>query len=80
MWIPVDPDFPDGESKHLGAGGFETAEAADDAMQVARAKQRAGVDLSRAVPTVADYSRRWLDSLDLEAATLADTGEFSGCT
>jgi len=71
LWVPADPEFPNGEWKHLGAGGFETAEAADDAMQEARAKNRAGVDLSAAMPTVNDYSRRWLDGLDLAAATIA---------
>ena len=70
LWTPVGPEFPDGEHKHIGKGGYETADAADDAMQIARGKQRAGVDLSAAMPTVADYSRRWLDGLDLEAATV----------
>ncbi len=31
----------------------------------------AGVDLTAAAPTVADYAQRWLDGLDLEAATVA---------
>ncbi len=71
VWIPADPEFPDGEWKHVGRGGFETAENADDAMQEARVKQRAGVDLTATIPTVEDYARRWLDGLDREAATLA---------
>ena len=71
VWVPADPEFPDGEYKHVGKGGYLTADAADDAMQDARGKQRAGVDLSAAMPIVADYSRRWLDGLDLEAATVA---------
>lgn len=71
VWVPADPEFPDGEWKHVGKGGFETADAADDAMQEARRHQKAGVDLTATVPTVADYSKRWLDGLDLEASTVA---------
>jgi len=71
LWVPADAEFPDGEHVHVGKGGFLTADAADDAMQEARGKQRAGVDLSATMPTVADYSRRWLDGLDLEASTVA---------
>ncbi len=71
VWVPADPEFPDGEWKHVGKGGFETADAADDAMQEARRHQKAGMDLTATVPTVADYARRWLDGLDLEAATVA---------
>ena len=71
VWVPADPEFPDGEWKHVGKGGFETADAADDAMQDARRHQKAGVDLTATVPTVAAYSKRWLDSLDLSAAAMA---------
>jgi integrase len=71
LWVPADPDFPEGENAHVGKGGFDTADAADDAMQEARGKQRAGVDLTKTMPTVADYSRLWLDGLDLEASTVA---------
>lgn len=71
LWVPVDPEYPDGPSRQVGKGGYETAEAADDAMQAARGKQRAGVDLSAAMPTVAEYSQRWLDGLDHQAATVA---------
>lgn len=71
VWVPADPEFPDGDWKHVGKGGFETADAADDAMQQARRQHKAGVDLTATVPTVADYARRWLDGLDLEASTVA---------
>lgn len=71
VWVPADPEFPDGDWKHVGKGGFETADAADDAMQDARRHQKAGVDLTATVPTVAAYSARWLDGLDLAAATMA---------
>ena len=69
--MPADPEFPDGDWKHVGKGGYLTAKDADDAMAEARDKHKAGVDLTATVPTVADYSRRWLDGLDLEAATVA---------
>jgi integrase len=71
LWVPADPEFPDGEWRHVGKGGFGTAEAADKAMSEARDKHRAGVNLTAAVPTVAGYARRWLDGLDLESATVA---------
>lgn len=71
VWVPADPEFPDGGWKHVGKGGYDTATDADNAMAEARDKRRAGVDLTATVPTVADYSRRWLDGLDLEAATTA---------
>jgi integrase len=71
LWVPADPEFPDGEWKHVGKGGYLKAEDADNAMAEARDKHKAGVNLAATVPTVADYSRRWLDGLDLEAATVA---------
>ena len=71
VWVPADPEFPDGEWKHVGKGGYLTATDADNAMAEAPDKHKAGVDLTATVPTVADYSRRWLDGLDLEAATVA---------
>ena len=70
VWVPADPEFPDGDCKHVGKAGFDTADAADDAMQEARRQHKAGVDLTATVPTVADYSKRWLDGLDREAATV----------
>lgn len=71
LWVPADPEFPDGEWCHVGKGGYETAEAADNAMADARDKHKAGVNLTATVPTVAGYARRWLDGLDLESATVA---------
>ena len=71
LWVPADPEFPDGPLKQVGKGGYTTAADADDAMQEARKIQREGVDLTAAVPTIRDYSARWLDGLDLEAATIA---------
>lgn len=72
LWVSTNPDHPeDGDRTYVGKGGFETHEDADDAMQEARAKHRAGVNLAAAMPTVADYSKRWLDGLDLEASTVA---------
>jgi integrase len=71
VWVAADPEFPEGGWCHVGKGGFQTAEAADKAMSAARDKHRAGVNLTAAMPTVADYSRRWLDGCDLQAATVA---------
>lgn len=72
VWIPIDPDFPDGECAHVGKGGYLTADAADDAMQEARREHKAGVDLTAAMPTVETYSKRWLDGRsDLAASTAA---------
>jgi integrase len=71
LWVPADPEFPDGRRKYVGKGGFDTHQLADDAMQAARGKQREGVDLTTKMPTVCDYATRWLDALDLEAATVA---------
>lgn len=72
LWVPADPEDPNGPHKYAGKGGFATSEQADDAMQAARALLRAGVDLAAKVPTFSDYSTRWLDSrADLAAATLA---------
>lgn len=67
-WVPADPEFPEGDWKHVGKGGFETAEDADKAMSDARVNHRAGVDLTAAMPTVAGYARRWLDGLDLDVS------------
>ncbi|MBS4103882.1 tyrosine-type recombinase/integrase [Tsukamurella paurometabola] len=71
VWVPADPEHPEAEWKHVGKGGFETADAADDAMQDARTQHKAGVDLTATIPTVAEYAERWLRSLDLAAATMA---------
>lgn len=72
VWVPIDADFPDGECVHVGKGGFTTAEEADDAMQEARRQHKAGVDLTAAMPTVAAYATRWLESRsDLAASTVA---------
>lgn len=69
--VPVDPEHQEQGSRQAGAGGFRTAEAADDALQEARRKAREHVKITRkGPPTVGEYAAQWLDGLQLEASTI----------
>lgn len=69
---PIDPEHPEHGTKLTGRGGYRTATAADDALQEARRLLRAHARLSRnGPPTIEAYAAEWLDSLTLEASTIA---------
>lgn len=71
LWVPVDPENPDGGLRQAGKAGFSTAEAADDALTEAKRAVKAGLVMARRTPTVGVYLDQWIDSLDLEASTIA---------
>lgn len=71
LWVPVDPENPDGGVRQAGKAGFATAEAADDALTEAKRAVKAGLVMVRNTPTVEKYIGQWLDGLDLEASTVA---------
>lgn len=71
LWLPADPDSPESALRQAGKAGYLSMNAADDALTEAKRAASAGMVLSRKVPTVAVYLEQWLDSLDLEASTVA---------
>lgn len=71
LWVPVDPENPDAGIRQTGKAGFRTADAADDALIEAKRAVKAGLVMVRKTPTVETYMAQWLDSLDLEASTIA---------
>lgn len=70
IWIPIDPEDPDLGEKKFSRGGFEDADAADDAMQEALRKRKNDEKFHGSVPTLGEYGAEWLDSLSLEASTM----------
>lgn len=70
IWIPIDPEQPGLGEKKFSRGGFETADAADDALQEAIRKRKNDEKFHGAVPTLNEYGEDWLDSLTLADSTL----------
>lgn len=69
--VPLDAEDPDGGSRQTGQGGYITAQEADDALQDARKKLKNQLTFTvGGVPSIADYSQRWLDGLQLENSTV----------
>ena len=71
--VPVDPDDTDAGTRKASRGGYPTVAAADDGLRSAlndRASARKVASRRRGI-TVAEYAPTWLDSLRLEASTLA---------
>ncbi|TFC96216.1 site-specific integrase [Cryobacterium sinapicolor] len=71
LYVPVDPEQPDGETRRTGAGGFASMEDADDALRDAiKRMQSQQVVSTTGSPTVAVYAQQWLTGLQLEASTI----------
>ena len=71
LYVPVDPEQPDGEMRRTGAGGFRTMGDADDALRDAVKRLKAQeMFATEGSPTVAAYAQQWLAGLRLEASTL----------
>lgn len=70
LWVPSDPENPDSELVRVGGSGYETAEAAEDALSEALRKRADAERFARGVPTLGQYLVLWLDGLRLEASTV----------
>jgi integrase len=71
LYVPVDPEDPDGETRRTGGGGFKTAGDADDALRDAVKRLRSQETFATAgAPTVAAYAAQWVAGLRLEASTI----------
>lgn len=70
LHVPLDPDVSDAGTRLIGAGGFATVEAADDALQEARRRLRNHESVRSDRPTIRAYADQWLDGLRLERSTV----------
>ncbi|MCB1258460.1 MAG: site-specific integrase [Microthrixaceae bacterium] len=70
IMVPRDPSHPEMGTKPVTKGGFLTEKAADAAKAKAQRDVAKGLRIGSKVPTVAEFSATWLDSLDLEAGTV----------
>lgn len=71
LWVPVDPEHPDEGERQTGKAGYRTMSEADDALDAAKRQLREHVKFVRSMPTVAEYSKRWLAGLALANSTIA---------
>ncbi len=69
--VPVDPTNPGMGTRPIERGGFLSEKEADKALEKAKRDAARGLRIGSKVPTLREYSQRWLDSLDLAAATVA---------
>lgn len=71
LYVPVDPENPEGEFRRVGGGGFKSMDDADDALRDAVKRLRSQETFATAgAPTVAAFAARWLQGLRLEASTI----------
>lgn len=71
LYVPVDPENPDGELRRMGAGGFEGMGAADKALREAVAKlESQGTLPSAGAQTIESFAKQWVKGLRLEASTI----------
>jgi integrase len=71
LYVPVNVEEPDGESKRISGGAFLTDKLADDGLQEAIKKMKAQQVIgSSLTPTMAWYADQWLAGLQLEDSTI----------
>lgn len=68
--VSIDPTNPSLGTRQVERGGFLTEKDADRALQKAQRDAARGLRIGSKVPTLQEFSQKWLDSLDLAAATV----------
>lgn len=68
--VPIDPTNQSLGNKPVERGGFLTEKDADKALQKAQRDVARGLRIGSKVPTLEQFSRAWLDSLDLATSTV----------